>query len=153
MPALSTTDELVHRPSTSSRSPVRVVVSIRPDLPPVRVDAAQIQRVLVNVLENALRISPPGETVHVRATATRKELLIRITDRGPGVPDEERERIFEAFHRVGRVDERGAGLGLTIARGFTEANAGRLWLESRPGQGASFVLALPAVELPAEISA
>ncbi len=153
MPALWTADELVAQALDELAESGRVVVSIRPDLPPVRVDAAQIQRVLVNVLENALRISPPGETVHVRATATRKELLIRITDHGPGVPDEERDRIFEAFHRVGRVDGRGAGLGLTIARGFTEANAGRLWLESRPGQGASFVLALPAVELPAEVTA
>ena len=87
--------------------------------------------------------------MHVRITATRKELLIRVTDRGPGVPEEERERIFEPFHRCRATPPaRGAGLGLAIARGFAEANGGRLWVESRPGQGASFVLALPAVELP-----
>jgi two-component system sensor histidine kinase KdpD len=92
--------------------------------------------------------------VHVKVTATRKELLIRVTDRGPGVPDEERERIFEPFHRIaGRSGQRGAGLGLTIARGFTEANGGRVWVESRSGQGASFVLALPSVELPVEVPA
>ena len=119
----------------------------------MRVDAVQIQRALVNVLENALRVSPPGEPVHVRVTATRKEVLIRVTDRGPGIPEAERERIFEPFHRVaGRPDEPGAGLGLAIARGFTEANGGRLWLESREGQGASFVLALPLVELPAPVT-
>ena len=79
----------------------------------MRVDAAQIQRALVNVLENALRVSPPGETVSVRVTSTRKEILIRVTDRGPGIPEAERERIFEPFHRVaGRADEPGAGLGL-----------------------------------------
>jgi two-component system sensor histidine kinase KdpD len=132
----------------------RVRVATRADLPPVRVDAVQIQRALVNLLENALRVSPPGEDVHVRVTATRKELLVRITDRGPGVPDEERERIFEPFHRVsGASDQRGPGLGLAIARGFTQANGGRLWVESRPGQGASFVLALPAVELPVGVPA
>jgi two-component system sensor histidine kinase KdpD len=129
-------------------------VSTRPDLPLVSVDAVQIQRVLVNVLENALRVSPSYEPVHVRVSATRKELLIRVTDRGPGIPDEDRERIFEPFQRVtGGTDQRGPGLGLAIARGFAEANGGRLWVESRPGQGASLVLALPAVELPVEIPA
>jgi two-component system sensor histidine kinase KdpD len=90
--------------------------------------------------------------VHVRITATMKELLIRVTDRGPGVPEAERERIFEPFHRVaGGPPQPGAGLGLAIARGFADANGGRLWLESRAGQGASFVLALPAVELPVPV--
>ena len=124
------------------------------ELPPVRVDAVQIQRALVNLIENALRVSPPGEPVHVRVTATRKELLIRVTDRGPGIPEAEREHIFQPFYRVaGRPEEPGAGLGLAIARGFTEANGGRLWLETREGQGASFVLALPLVELPAAVPA
>jgi two-component system sensor histidine kinase KdpD len=118
------------------------------------VDAVQIQRVLVNLLENALRLSPPEDTVHVRVTATRKEVLVRVIDHGPGVPEVERERIFEPFHRIaGRSQERGAGLGLAIARGFATANGGRLWLESREGQGASFVLALPLVELPAPVPA
>jgi two-component system sensor histidine kinase KdpD len=153
-PALWTADELVAQALDELGDSERVVVSARSDLPVVNVDAIQIQRVLVNLLENALRLSPPDEPVHVRVGATRKELLIRVTDRGPGVPEEDQELIFQPFHRVGsRGDERGAGLGLTIARGFTEANDGRLWLESRPGQGASFVLALPAVELPAEVPA
>jgi two-component system sensor histidine kinase KdpD len=131
-----------------------VLVTAPETLPPVRVDATQIQRALVNLLENSLRLSPAGEPVHVRVTATRKEVLIRVTDRGPGVPPEERERVFEPFHRIaGRPEDAGAGLGLAIARGFAEANGGRLWLESREGQGASFVLALPLVELPAPITA
>ena len=100
---------------------------------------------LVNLLENALAFSPPDETVHVRVSATREELLIRVTDHGPGVPEEERDRVFEPFHRIAGRAKGGAGLGLAIARGFTEANGGRLWVESHEGQGASFVLALPAV--------
>ncbi len=153
-PELWTADQLVAQALDELPGSDRVRVSARSDLPPVRVDAVQIQRVLVNLLENALRVSPAGEDVHVRVTATRKELLVRITDRGPGIPDEEREQIFEPFHRVtGPPDQRGPGLGLAIARGFTEANGGRLWVESRPGQGASFVLALPAVELEVGIPA
>ena len=153
-PELWTAEELVAQALDELRGEDRVLVSAPTDLPPVRVDATQIQRALANVLENALRLSPPGEPVTVRLTATRKEVLIRVTDRGPGIPEAEWERIFEPFHRVaGRSDEPGAGLGLAIARGFAEANGGRMWLESKEGQGASFVLALPLVELPAPVTA
>ena len=153
-PELWTGEELVVQALEELGGSARVLLDGRADLPPVSVDAVQIQRVLVNLLENALGISPPEEPVHVRVTATRKELLIRVTDRGPGVPEAERTRIFEPFHRIaGRSDQRGAGLGLAIAKGFAEANGGRLWVESRAGQGASFVLALPVVELPVEIPA
>lgn len=70
-----------------------------------------------------------------------------MIDHGPGVPPAEHEQIFEPFHRGGRTGNApGAGLGLAIARGFAEANGGRLWVESRFGQGATFVLSLPAVE-------
>ena len=153
-PELWAAEELVAQALDELGDAERVVVTAPEDLPPVRVDAAQIQRALVNVLENALRLSPNGESVTVRITATRKDILIRVTDRGPGIPEDEWERVFEPFHRVaGRPDEPGAGLGLAIARGFTNANDGRLWIESREGQGASFVIALPLVELPARVPA
>jgi two-component system sensor histidine kinase KdpD len=147
-------EELIGRALEELDQPDRIKVDVRPGLPPVRVDAPQIQRVLVNLLENALHVSPADEPVYVRLSATRKELLIRVTDHGPGVPEEERERIFEPFHRIaGRANGRGAGLGLAIARGFTKANGGRLWVESQASQGASFVLALPIIELSADVSA
>jgi two-component system sensor histidine kinase KdpD len=153
-PELWTVDELVSQALEELDGAERVHLTASHELPPVRVDAGQIQRVLVNLIENALRLSPPDEPVHVRVTATRKEVLIRVIDHGPGVPPAERERIFEPFHRVpGRRNDRGAGLGLAIAQGFAAANEGRLWLESREGQGASFVLALPLVELPSPIPA
>ena len=113
----------------------------------VRVDAAQIERVLANLLENALKFSPAGAPVQVRVTATRAEVIVRVVDQGPGIPERELEHIFEPFYR--RSDGRvGAGLGLAIARGFAQANGARLWAESRPDQGATFALALPAVEEP-----
>ncbi len=153
-PELWTADDLVSQALDDLPGAERVTVTAVPGLPPVRADAAQIQRALANLLENALHLSPDDEPVHVRVTATRKEVLIRVTDRGPGIPEREWERIFEPFNRVsGRTDRPGAGLGLAIARGFAIANGGRLWLETREGQGASFVLALPLVELPAPITA
>ncbi len=124
----------------------RVRADLPADLPPVSVDPAHAQRVLVNLLENALRHSPPGEPVVVRGTRTRRETIIRVVDRGPGIPADKLEEIFEPFSGDSGS---GAGLGLAIARGFAEANGGRVWAESQPGQGASFAFALPVQESPA----
>jgi two-component system sensor histidine kinase KdpD len=122
----------------------RVVVTFSDDSPAVRVDAHQIERVLANLVENAIKYSPAGEPVRVQVAATPSEAVIRVIDHGPGVPPEEREQIFEPFQRgTRRGDVGGAGLGLAIARGFAEANGGQLWVESRSDQGATFVLSLP----------
>jgi two-component system sensor histidine kinase KdpD len=121
----------------------RVEVSLPEESPAVRADAHQIERVLVNLIENALKYSPATEPVHVQVTATALEVLIRVVDHGPGIAHGDRERIFEPFQRGRDGAIRGAGLGLAIARGFAEANAGRVWVESRAGQGSTVVLALP----------
>jgi two-component system, OmpR family, sensor histidine kinase KdpD len=124
----------------------RVEVSFPEESPAIRTDGYQIERALVNLLENALRYSPPGENVYVQVAPTAGEVVVRVVDHGPGVRTHERELIFEPFQRGEDGGGRGAGLGLAIARGFAEANGGRLWVESRAGQGAAFVLALPAEE-------
>ena len=129
IPELWTADQLVAQALEELPESDRVQVSARPDLPPVSVDAVQIQRALVNVLENALRVSPPDEPVHVRVSATRKELLIRVTDRGPGIPDEERERIFEPFQRVTGAD------GSATAGPWAGDRAGLRGGERRPALG------------------
>jgi two-component system, OmpR family, sensor histidine kinase KdpD len=115
----------------------------------VDVDAVQIERALANLIENAVKFSPDGGRVHVNISATSDEAIVRVVDQGPGLPEVELEQIFEPFYR--RDGRAGAGLGLAIARGFAEANGGRLWAESRPGQGATFVLALPRAQVPAEL--
>src|SRR5262245_60103733 len=116
----------------------------------VEVDAHQVQRALANLVDNALKYSSPEERVRVHVTATTKETHVRVIDRGPGVPSDERERIFEPFERGSRSgDARGDGLGLAVARAFADANDGRISVESRPGQGAAFVLSLPLVCRPA----
>jgi two-component system sensor histidine kinase KdpD len=133
----------------------RLEVSFPDDEPAlVRVDVHQVERVLGNLIENALRYSPPSERVRVQVVETPSEALVRVIDRGPGLAPGEAQRIFEPFQRGMRSGEkRGAGLGLAIARGFAEANGGRVWAESREGQGATFVLALSvaaaAVKVPA----
>jgi two-component system sensor histidine kinase KdpD len=131
----------------------RVEVSLpEEESPPVRVDLHQVERVLANLVENALRYSPASESVGVQVREAGSEVLVRVIDRGPGIPPGEAERIFEAFQRGSRTGGvRGAGLGLAIARGFAEANGGRVWVESHEGQGATFVLALPLAVQPAEV--
>ena len=119
-------------------------VQIEPDLPLIQADAAQLERALANVLDNARRYAA-GEAVTVRARSAGRQLLLRIGDRGPGVAREKLERIFEPFHSAG--EHSGTGLGLAIARGFVEANGGRIRAESLPGQGTTIVMQLP---VPAE---
>jgi two-component system sensor histidine kinase KdpD len=145
-------------------------LSLDPDLPLVRLDAVQMERALVNVLENARRHSG-GHAVSVRARAVRSlgtvarpaevdgeqpvaprargdRVIVRIVDRGPGIPPAQLERVFQPFYRAGTPggEHRGSGLGLAIARGFTESNGGTLHVESLPGQGATFVFELPIAE-------
>ena len=123
----------------------RIDVSLPDRSPPVRADVHQIERVLVNLIENAIKYSPEDEPVAVHVTRTpRSEVIVRVIDHGRGIPAEELEpSSSRSSADRPRPPARGAGLGLAIARGFAEANGGRVWAESRAGQGATFVLALP----------
>jgi two-component system sensor histidine kinase KdpD len=148
VPELWTVDGLVAR-ALEALGPEneRVDVLLAHDLPPVQVDPAQLEHVLVNLLENALKFSAPSDRIEVRAEQAGEEVIVRIIDHGPGIPADERRRIFEPFSRGTSSDgERGSGLGLAIARGFAQVNGGRLWVETKPGEGAVFALALPAIE-------
>ena len=119
-------------------------LALDPDLPLIRADAAQLERAFANLLENSARYSG-GHPVSVRARVVGPRVLVRVVDRGPGVSAAETARIFEPFYRApGTANgHRGSGLGLAIVRGFVEANGGRVWVESLPGQGSSFVVELP----------
>jgi two-component system sensor histidine kinase KdpD len=117
------------------------------ELPLVRADPAQIERVFVNLLENARR-SSAGRPVAVRAKVVGGRVVVRVVDQGPGIPTADQRRVFEPFFRVATGDaaqsaHAGSGLGLAIAKGFVEANGGRISVESVPGQGSSFVVELP----------
>ena len=142
-------DELVRAAIDSvPQPPGGFDIQIEAGLPLLRADAGQLERALANVLDNAARYSA-AEPVSVRARAAPNQLLLRVIDHGPGVAREDLERIFEAFHSLG--DGSGTGLGLAIARGFVEANGGRIRAESLPGQGTTIVLSLPVpVEQPTE---
>ena len=114
----------------------------------MRGDAAQLERVLVNLIQNAAKFSPAPEPIEVRVAAGARVVEIDVLDRGPGVPVADRETIFEPFYRgAGRGAATGSGLGLAIARGLAEANGAVVAVADRPGGGAAFRVAIP---LPAE---
>jgi two-component system, OmpR family, sensor histidine kinase KdpD len=149
-PELWALDELIGR-ALEQLGPdaerVDVVLSEEPPL--ARVDARQIERALVNLIENALKFSPPGSRVAVRGERIGDESVVSIADSGPGLTRRELARAFEPFERgVAAADGSGSGLGLAIARGFAQANHGRLWAESERGSGATFRLAFPAAGSP-----
>jgi K+-sensing histidine kinase KdpD len=129
----------------------RVETHLAVDVGLVRVDGPQVQRVLVNLLENALKFSSPGDPVEVTVEGDGGRMIVRVRDPGPGIAGADRERIFDAFERATNAGP-GSGLGLAIARGFAEANGGRVWVE--PGEesigGSTFVLELKTIEEGAE---
>ena len=147
---LWTADSLVARALEQLGPDAARVAVVLPDgLPPVEVDAAQIERVLVNLLENGLRFTLEPWAVELSAAEEGDEVVLRVVDHGPGIAEAERERVFEPFERGGpATDSSGTGLGLAIARGFAHANACRLWVEGTPTSGASFALALPVAARP-----
>ncbi|MFJ7150558.1 ATP-binding protein [Streptomyces sp. NPDC100445] len=121
-----------------------VDLDIPETLPMVDVDRGLLERAVANVVENAVKYSPPGEPVLVSASAIADRVEVRVVDRGPGVPDEAKPRIFEPFQRYGDSPRgAGVGLGLAVARGFTEAIGGTLNAEDTPGGGLTMVLTLP----------
>jgi K+-sensing histidine kinase KdpD len=146
-PELWSVDELVGRALDAlGLDATRVTVSLPEQVPLVEVDAGQIERALVNLLENALKFSSPEDRVSVSVDAGEGEVIVAVRDQGSGLRREDLESIFEPFQRGSAGSGRaGAGLGLAIVRGFAQANGGRVWAESE-GHGATFFLALPTVE-------
>jgi len=116
---------------------------VDPDSPPLLADAAQLERVFANLIENALRYTSV-EPVHVSVRRVCTQLVVRVTDRGPGIPASDHQRVFEPFYRSSELEHgTGSGLGLAIAKGFVAANGGTIAVESLPGQGTHLVVTFP----------
>jgi heavy metal sensor kinase len=112
----------------------------------VRADAAELRRAMLNLLDNAIRYSPPGGTVRLDLEVDEALVRVGVTDQGPGIAPEHHERIFERFYRVDQARARasgGTGLGLAIARAGVEAHGGRIELRSAVGHGSTFSIVLP----------
>jgi two-component system sensor histidine kinase KdpD len=126
-----------------------VQVNLPPDLPLVPLDGVLMEQVFVNLLENAVKYTPPATPIEIAATAADGVVRVDVADRGPGLPPGEESRIFDKFYRAqGTPTQGGIGLGLTICRGIITAHGGRIWAENRPGGGALFRFTLPVTGAP-----
>ncbi len=126
---------------------IRLIVDCDPQSPPVLADPTRLERVLVNLVQNAIKFSTPGKRVWVTAKPEESRTQVRFTvrDEGIGIAEEDLPRIFERFYKSRR--SQGHGLGLSIARHIVEAHGGRIWVESVLGKGAAFHFVLPAASL------
>jgi two-component system, OmpR family, sensor histidine kinase KdpD len=143
--------EIVARSLDDLGPPARtVVVAIPEDLPEVAVDPGILERVIANLTANALRYSPAGSPPTLSGSALLDRVEVRVIDRGPGIPEADRNRMFVPFQRLGDTDNTtGVGLGLALSRGLTEAMGGTLEPEETPGGGLTMTLSLPAAPGPA----
>lgn len=121
-----------------------VDVKLAADLPLVAMDMALMNQVLINLLDNALKYSPPDGAVEISARCNDERLIIRVADLGPGVPEDELTRIFEKFYRIPVPESvKGTGLGLSICNGIVEAHGGRIWAENQAGGGFMVTVEIP----------
>jgi PAS domain S-box-containing protein len=121
-------------------------VDFPPNFPPVKGDYERIREVLSNLINNAIKYSPDGGLIRVGGQVEEDEVRVSISDEGIGIPTTEQEHIFDRFARVDNSLTRqtpGAGLGLFLVKAVIEAHGGRVWVESRPGQGSTFIFTLP----------
>ena len=119
---------------------------IRDDVPPVMMDVVQMDQVLTNLIENATRFSPQGTEIVITAVQWQNQLEVKVADHGPGIPSEERARVFDEFYRKDVGERRGwTGLGLAIARAIVSAHGGSMWIEDTPGGGTTVGFRLPLI--------
>jgi signal transduction histidine kinase len=135
--------EETFRPVAGERR-VSLEVELPADEVRVRADTGRVLQVLGNLIGNALKFSGPAGRVRVRAERAAERVVFAVADTGPGIPPEDLARLFDRFWQKRRADRRGVGLGLAIAKGIVEAHGGRIWAESRVGEGSTFLFALPA---------
>ena len=128
------------------RHGIALGLTIAPGVGTVRADEVKLLQVVVNLISNAVKFTPDGGSVDVRAEVSGTDALVTVRDTGIGIPEEERERIFEAFQRGGRgarTSVEGTGLGLTLSRRILDLHGGRLWMESTVGEGSTFSFTVP----------
>jgi two-component system, OmpR family, sensor histidine kinase KdpD len=137
-------DDVVARALEHTQPDERIEVDVPDHLPEAIADAGLLERVIANVVQNALRYAPPRTAVRIAGSAYLNRVELRVIDRGPGIDPKQIERVFRPFQRTDDVPSNGAGvgLGLAIARGFAEAMGGEVTAEPTPGGGATVVISL-----------
>ncbi len=130
------------------RRNIRLTREFSDDLEPLRANPIRIRQMVDNLIGNAVKYTPPGGSVRVSASMQEDQVILRVSDTGPGIPPEEQSRVFEKFFRASNrpEDVEGSGLGLAIVKSIVESHQGRVWVESKIGAGSTFIVLLPAHE-------
>jgi len=144
--ARDVSEEIKHRTDNH-----RIIVDLSPQLPIVMADPSWVKQVFRNILDNAVKYSPAGGLIVIRGEARTSDVVVSIADQGVGISPENLIPLFEKYFRVKAstgVHVPGTGLGLPIARAIVEAHGGRIWVESKQGQGTTLSFSLPRLKLP-----
>jgi two-component system phosphate regulon sensor histidine kinase PhoR len=137
----------------AERLGLKMTFESQPDLPAVNIDSYRMEQVLVNLIHNAIKFTPPGGEILIRASQKNDIVIFMVSDTGVGISADALPRIFERFYKADRSRSGGGtGLGLSIARHLVEAHGGRIWAESEPGKGSSFYFSLPVISSKAAAS-
>jgi two-component system sensor histidine kinase KdpD len=146
-------DELIRagvRRLASHLGVFRVLLHLAPDLPLIMADYVQVDRVISNLLDNAVRFAPPGSSIDITAGAGNGNMTVAVTNQGPAIPSRLHPYLFDKFYRISenRSPDMGTGLGLSICKGIVEAHGGRIWVESpvMADSGTRFAFTLPLTE-------
>lgn len=131
--------------SLAASADLELRVDLPRELPEVLGDRDRLLQVLENLIGNAIKFTGPGGRIGVGASATAGEVLLWVSDTGPGIAAEDLPRVFDRFWQAQKAGRRGAGLGLPIVKGIVEAHGGRVWVESTLGQGSTFLFTIPVV--------
>jgi len=136
-------EETLNRVSRQGLTHV-ITLDIPGELPPVVADTVRLEQILYNLVENAIKYSPKGSQIQVFARWESEDVVIGVTDHGIGVAPEDEKRIFEPFNRLEQIStSKGIGLGLVVCKQLVEAHGGRIWVESKPGEGSTFLFTIP----------
>lgn len=131
----------------AERAGLHIQIETAPTLPSIRVDFARIEQVLINLIHNAIKFTPPGGQITLSAFEHNDKVVFSVKDTGSGIAPDDLQRIFERFYKTDRArTSKGTGLGLSIARHTIEAHGGRIWAESEPGHGSTFYFEIPKIE-------
>ena len=134
----------------SSPKSLKLVADVAPDLA-IRCDHDRVIQLFSNLVGNAVKFTPDGGTITVRAAPDGAIVLFSVVDTGPGIPRDELPHVFDRYYQAQRKNRDGIGLGLSIARGIVEAHGGRIWVESEEGKGSTFSFTLAPGRSPTEI--
>jgi signal transduction histidine kinase len=129
----------------AAKNGVGLSLELAPNVDIVQGDERRLRQVVFNLLSNAVKFTPPGGSIVIGSARVNGEVQVSVADTGPGIAQEDQERIFEEFQQtdVGMQQREGTGLGLALSRRLVELHGGRIWVESKPGSGSRFVFTLP----------